>query len=180
MLKKVIQMVVIFSCLSLSNIVSAAETFTLTNAQKGMCLDAKGYSAKKRTSVQLYHCDGYDDQRWYFANEFGQPVSLSQARLGYYNIRNVKSNLCLDAKGHTGSKDDSVIIYTCEPPSYRSEDQTWKLEAWPGNAGNVLNGAKNRCLDVGGTSGGAGANVQLWTCEGYEDQFWTVTDIEYN
>lgn len=180
MFKKLVKNSLAVSILIGSSSLYAAESFTIVNALQGMCLDAKGYSASKGTQVMLYTCDGYDDQRWYFSDYYGNPVSLSNARYNYYYIRNVKSGLCLDVAGHSGWSNDNVKIWTCEAPSRDSDDQRWKMPHYPGDTGNILNGKRGRCLDVAGTSGGSRNNVQLWTCEGYSDQFWFINDIRYN
>lgn len=142
-----------------------------------MCLDVSGYSGGKGQNVMLYQCDGYNDQRWYFADVYGNPISIAQARNSSYYIRNVKSNLCLDVEGHAGWRNDTVQIWTCEAGA-EAADQRWNVNMDPGSSGPITNGTRGNCLDVAGTSGGSRNNVQLWTCEGYSDQYWYLSDIQ--
>ncbi|PAJ75639.1 hypothetical protein CJF42_03855 [Pseudoalteromonas sp. NBT06-2] len=167
----------------LSNDTFATETFLIKNTLQEKCLDVSGYSGGKGQNVQLYHCDGYSDQRWYFADQFGNPVSIdiveSNSSFGanFYNLRNVKSNLCLDISGHGGWQNDNAKIWTCES----NTDQLWRAE-WTSYHGNMIlkNGKRLNILDVAGTSGNSGNNVQLWGYDDNPDQYWYFSDIKNN
>ena len=149
----------------------AKETFLIKNSLQDKCLDVSGYSGGKGQNVQLYHCDGYDDQRWYFADVNGNPISNPSTLVtaGYSYIRNVKSNLCLDVSGHLGLQNDNVKIWTCEG-GINSSDQEWSLPSQADDSKYIYNG-KGKCLDVSGTSGSSGKNGQLWGCVGTQINF---------
>ena len=170
-----IKIILLISIITFSANSIAIDTFTIKNTLQDKCLDVSGYSGGKGQNVMLYHCDGYDDQRWYFADESGNPISISDADGSFYTIRNVKSNLCLDVSGHLGLQNDTVKIWTCES-GYLAADQKWKVYV---NSIHFIYNGMGKCLDVAGTSGSARNNVQLWGCVGNTDQNWYLDDYEY-
>ncbi len=173
----------LLSCIALpSQSAMAVETFEIKNTLKHMCLDIAGYSGGKGRNAQLWDCQNLDDQRFYFADVYGNPVRIQDAKNNYYFLRNAKSDLCLDVAGHGGWENDTVQLWTCE--GAYAFDQQWKIEFAPyegpyeGSEVILLrNGARNKILDVGGTSGSKKNNVQLWTYRGYSDQYWYFANI---
>lgn len=177
-----------------------ATTFEIRTTVKDKCLDVRGYSGKKGKNVMIWDCQSLPDQRWYLADPTsGKPISPS----GFTNfmtsrvfeIRNAQTGLCLDIDGYNGRPDDSAMIWDCQ----NLADQTW--EYWhpyfnapysnntsPGEGDafrlrNQLQQPKyNRpttCLDVAGSSGSSGNNVQLWRCDdvrNVDDQVWIRTN----
>lgn len=176
------------------------ETFKLVTTVQHKCLDVAGYSGANNKNVQIYNCDGYDDQRWYLTTTAHVPVSLNQSSGGSFYLKNAKSGLCLDIAGGWAQPDDTARMSICNgaqdqqfsahvPGSYDPFRPSLSLTPW--NNGDILitvlavsNGTSGHCLDVAGTTGNSGNDVQLWECLGpwspnYQDQVWNVEDVYY-
>jgi hypothetical protein len=89
------------------------ETFKLVTTVQHKCLDVAGYSGANNKNVQIYNCDGYDDQRWYLTNTAHWPRSLNQSTGGQLYLKNAKSGLCLDIAGGWAQPDDTARISPC-------------------------------------------------------------------
>lgn len=76
------------------------ETFKLVTTVQHKCLDVRGFSGANNKNVQIYNCDGYDDQRWYLTTTAHVPISLNQSSGGNFFLKNAKSGLCLDIIGY--------------------------------------------------------------------------------
>jgi hypothetical protein len=175
----------------------SATTFELRTTVQNKCLDVSGYSGKKGQNVQIYNCDGHQDQRWYFYDPRTKtPITYGtflKYGMSLIEIRNAKTGLCLDIQGYDGEKNDTAMIWNCGD----GLDQTWAVwSSWERVAPvaplagsvfrlrNMLQQPRyNRpytCLDVAGTSGASGNNVQLWDCDDFpneDDMFWKIENV---
>lgn len=150
------------------------ETFNLVNSTQNMCLDVTGYTGGKKRNVQIYHCDGGPDQRWYFTTTSHVPVALKDTKPNQrYYIKNAKSNLCLDIEGYSGGKDKTAMMWDCQSQVDQHFYSSKKLTE-DSYGITFRNAKKSLCLDVGGSSGKSGENVQLWSCSYNTDQKWSI------
>jgi Ricin-type beta-trefoil lectin domain/Ricin-type beta-trefoil lectin domain-like len=130
-------------------------------ASLASCLDADASTINGNgTKVQLWDCNGGGNQLWNMLSDG--------------TILNVQSHRCLDADTNTiGGNGTKVQLWDCNG----GPNQKWE---WPGYAyGKSLlgstnrNAQSNRCLDAdANTIGGNGTKVQLWDCNGRQNQFW--------
>ena len=137
---------------------------TVTKEIKGMggkCLDVQGGSTVDGANIQLYACHGGDNQQWSY----------------HPHTQHIKSldGKCLDVEDASGADGSNIQLYTCDG----NADQKWEWtlppeRPEPDSAHHYrIVGLGDKCLDVldGDTSNGA--NVQLYDCNGNENQSWT-------
>ena len=155
---------------------ASAETYEFTSevvsAHSGKCLEVNGWSTSNGGNVDQWDCHGGGNQQWDFISESdgGNDEQLV----------NQHSGLCLDVVGKKTTNGANVHQWGCQ---YREVSQTWLL--WPHGSANgwyyytITNahasyGGLNMCLDVnqGGTSDGT--NVQIWQCNGSQNQLWRM------
>lgn len=174
-----------------------ATTFEIKTTVQGKCLDVSGYSGGKGHNVQIYNCDQYQDQRWYLYDPVAEnvlnPFNVDDNDI--FEIRNAKTGKCLDISGYEALSNSTAQIWDCE----HAFDQWWSfsniLSAGYSPVSSFETGAtfqllnqrnvyygSYRCLDVAGTTGSSGNNVQLWTClspshSNGPDQVWTTDNI---
>ncbi|MQS16711.1 RICIN domain-containing protein [Streptomyces kaniharaensis] len=135
-------------------------TPAFTNNHGGKCLDGDlntiNYDGAK---VQLWGCNGWDNQSWYWTPAPGLPV-------GYYTIQNGHGWKCLDGDLNTINYDGAKVqLWGCNG----WDNQTW---VWSGSTLQNYHGWK--CLDGDlNTINYDGAKVQLWGCNGWDNQSWT-------
>jgi Ricin-type beta-trefoil lectin domain-like len=116
--------------------------------------------------IQFYHFQSqgfaeYNDQGW-CARWFG---CIKDGTTGYF-IRNLKTNLCLDARD--GAKTDGSVVqqWTCRDRNYRNaRSMVWYVEPgeFPGMF-KVRNWNSDLCLDVKGGSSDEFAQLQQFHC----------------
>ncbi|MER5435555.1 RICIN domain-containing protein [Streptomyces sp. NPDC002588] len=143
--------------------------FTVINKGSGKCLDVKDQSLLPAAQVWQWTCNSTDPNK----NWLLEPVASAP---GYYALRNLRSNLCLDLRA--GSEADVVNgtrtqQWDCVPDAISSE--RWQLKvssAVPGYF-TVVSAVKGMCLDLSGGSSADGAQVQVWDCLGpVNNQLW--------
>lgn len=198
-IKYILPCTILFSSIYANAATQIVETFKLVTDVQSKCLDIAGYAGGKDRNAQIWHCDGYNDQRWFITDLSHYPIPLSGLDIeleahslqGKYLIKNAKSGLCLDIEGYDGYSNDSAQLWNCD--GYL--DQEWSIElAYPDptnrhytqplkfvNSSPAVIGERAVCLDVGGTSGASGNDVQLWNCRSPhtalgKDQIWYITE----
>jgi opacity protein-like surface antigen len=123
------------------------------NAFFGRCLDADtGSISGNGTKVQLWDCNGWNNQSWDL--------------LWDGTIRSMASGRCLDADtGSISGNGTKVQLWDCNG---------WNNQKWyvPGD-GTIRSMASGRCLDADlGSISDNGTRVQLWDCNGWNNQKW--------
>jgi hypothetical protein len=107
------------------------------------------------TRVQVWDCNGWDNQRWYY-------------RTDDQTIRSAHDGRCLDAdtstRTHNGT---SVQVWGC----WGTNNQRWFAYA----DGTIRSAQDGRCLDLDVASRTRnGTKVQLWDCNGWDNQAWDL------
>jgi hypothetical protein len=64
--------------------------------------------------------------------------------------------------------DGTAKAYNCTG----SANQVWHYGGLHGAYAQIINNGTNQCLGVYGASTSAGARVVVWSCNGYDDQYW--------
>ncbi|WP_327048573.1 PHB depolymerase family esterase [Microbispora sp. NBC_01189] len=116
----------------------------------GRCVDVPGATQSDGTQVQLWDCNGQNNQTW---------SSTSAGEIRVYG------NKCLDAGG-TGNG-TKVQIYSC----HGGDNQKWRVNA----DGSITGVQSGLCLDATGNGTGNGTKLQLYSCHGGTNQKWTWT-----
>jgi hypothetical protein len=114
---------------------------------QGLCLDDRSASTALLNPVQVYTCNGTAAQTW---------------TVGSGNTLQVLG-LCLDVAGAGTANGTKVDLYTCNGTGA----QVWQ----PQSNGELLNPNSGKCLDDTGF-GGAGTQVQIWSCADSANQQW--------
>lgn len=142
--------------------------YPITNNYNGRCLDAAWeYIGSNGTPVQLWDCYGPNslNQQWYF-----KPVSGSSE----FEIVNVASNRCLDAKLEThGAQGSPVQLWQCYDS--HPDNQIWFVYQDGYRNYTIESKAYRRVLDANlGYGGVNGTPVQLWDNlgNGQSNQRW--------
>jgi Ricin-type beta-trefoil lectin domain/Putative Ig domain len=124
-------------------------TGTITGAG-GLCVDLPSGSNRDGTPIQLYTCDGTNEQEW---------TARSDGTLQ-------AEGKCLDiARGGTISG-AAAQLSTCSG----ALSQHWQA----GANGELVNTASGLCLDVSGPQAASGATLSLGTCKGTGTQRWVL------
>ncbi len=110
--------------------------------------------------------DGANVQQWTFAGAPNQLWNVVDLGRGEYLIVNQGSDKALDV----GRGGDGANVFQ----NRRNNDasQRWRLQRTGRGAYQIINVRSGRCLDIQGNSQEEGANVQVWSCSGAENQSW--------
>ncbi len=135
--------------------------YTIKSKWGNRCLDADlGTINSNGTRVQLWDCNGWNNQRWYF---------IQSAWSGWFLLKSYYNNRCLDADlGTINSNGTRVQLWDCIPGS---TNQVWQVITY-GSVNFLKNGAKGRFLDADWNTNTNGNKVQLWDYTGNSNQQW--------
>ncbi|WP_327048572.1 lectin [Microbispora sp. NBC_01189] len=131
-----------------------SSTPSSTNAIKGVasgrCLDVPNASQTSGTQVQIWDCNGQNNQSW---------TATSSGELRVYG------NKCLDVANMSTADGAAVQIWDCNGQN----NQKWRFNS----DGSITAVGANKCLDVPNYSTANGVKLQLWSCNGQTNQRWT-------
>ncbi|HEX4832272.1 MAG TPA: ricin-type beta-trefoil lectin domain protein [Trebonia sp.] len=116
---------------------------------QGLCLDDRSASTANFNPVQVYTCNGTSAQSWTVESN---------------NTLQVLGK-CLDINAAGTTNGTSVDLYDCNGTAA----QVWQHQS----NGELINPNSGKCLDDTGY-GGAGTQVQIWTCGDTSNQQWNV------
>ncbi|WP_250213462.1 lectin [Acrocarpospora catenulata] len=128
----------------------SSETTAIRGVGSNRCLDVTGVSQNNGTQVQIWDCNGQNNQRWTL-------TSASELR--------VYGNKCLDVNGGGTADGTAVIIWDCNGQN----NQKWRFNS----DGSITAVGANKCLDVSGYGTANGTKVNIWSCHGGTNQRWT-------
>lgn len=115
--------------------------------ETGRCLDVVNYGTHHGAKLQIWTCNGTDNQRFFFNGR---------------SVRGAQSNLCLEA----GSNGIDLYMANCDD----NPRQRW---VWQGSSVLATTGTGTaRCVDIVNGATHNGAAVQLWSCHGDGNQVW--------
>ncbi|MEU8036518.1 ricin-type beta-trefoil lectin domain protein [Streptosporangium sp. NPDC049078] len=129
---------------------SPSPTSAIRGVGSGRCLDVANVSQANGAAVQIWDCNGQNNQRW-------APTGASELR--------VYGNKCLDVSNQSTANGAQVQIWDCNGQN----NQKWRLN----NDGSITAVGANKCLDVSNNSTANGARLQIWDCNGQGNQRWT-------
>ncbi|MGK5546988.1 RICIN domain-containing protein [Streptomyces sp. URMC 127] len=134
-------------------------TSAFTNNLGNQCLDGdRNTIPSNGAKVQLWGCNNWDNQSWYWTPVPNQPV-------GHYTIQNGYRSQCLDGDLNTIPNNGAKVqLWACNG---------WTNQIWMWNGSNLQNAQGAQCLDGDtNTIPNNGARVQLWACNGWNNQKW--------
>ena len=130
---------------------SGGQGVQIVGGQSGRCLDVTGVSQTNGTQIQLWDCNGQNNQRW---------TATASKQLTVYG------NKCLDASGQGTANGTAVIIWDCNGQS----NQQWNV-----NANGTITGVQSGlCVDANGAGTANGTKIILWSCNGQSNQQWSL------
>ena len=130
--------------------------YQVVNHQTGECLDVWGASTAHAANVGVWRCVGADNQQW----------RLQYVGDGFYQLRVLHTDMCLDVayRGYYDGAD--VVQATCADPSLTtSYNQHWR-KAYIGGYYQLVARHSGKCLDKTGSG-----DVVQWTC-GDSSKWW--------
>ncbi|WP_438026623.1 lectin [Sorangium sp. So ce233] len=129
-----------------------AATGEVKGVGSGRCLDVKGRSTATGTAVQIYDCNGGENQSFTFT-EAGE-------------IKVYGGTRCVEAAGRGTANGTKVVIGNCTGQPH----QIWRTNP----DGSIVGQQSGRCLDVEGRRTANSTPVHLWDCHGGTNQRWSL------
>lgn len=114
----------------------------------GKCVDVNGRSTTNGAKVQVWGCNGGDNQKW-------QATGSTLRSMGK----------CLDVDAAGTADGTKVQLWDC----HAGPNQEWSV----GSDGTIRN--RGVCLDTAGGGGTDGTQIVINRCDGRASQKWTVT-----
>ncbi|MEV0570721.1 glycosyl hydrolase [Dactylosporangium sp. NPDC050588] len=143
--------VAVASTLISLHVASAAVGAPVVSVASSRCLDVTGNASTNGTQVQIWDCNGQQNQGWVFT---------AAGELRTFNERK-----CLDVPGGAGTAGTILAIWDCNGGANqrfaRSSD------------GSIRSTPSGLCLDVTSNATANGTRVELWACNGQANQRWT-------
>jgi Ricin-type beta-trefoil lectin domain len=138
----------------------------IRNYQSGKCLDADAnYLSQNGDRVQLWDCNGGDNQKWYL--DPANPQDGTQ-----FHLRNVADGKCLDADANgINNNGDKVQLWDCSGGT----EQKWRVYHAFGSPYDFIfvNLANGKVLDADANGvNNNGGRVQVWDWWGGVNQIW--------
>ncbi len=138
---------------------AAPSYYQVVNRNDGLCLDVTGAYRFHAAEVGAYYCVGAGNQQWHL-----DPV---EDESGYYRLRVMHTDMCLDVAWK--SKDDgaAVVQATCvDGPN--QFNQQWRLAPTSDGYFELVARHSGKCLDKSHWS------VVQWRCWGPSWQQWRL------
>jgi hypothetical protein len=123
----------------------------IVGAQSGRCVDVPNAATTNGIQVQLWDCNGQDNQSW--TTTAGRQLTVLGGK-------------CLDALNQGTTNGTRVVIWDCNGQTNQQ---------WTSNANGTITGVQsNLCLDANNQGTGNGTQLILWVCNGQSNQQWTM------
>lgn len=124
------------------------------------CLDLPGGNTANGNKLQIWDCNGKNNQKWVFAP-------------GSYKVTYAaNSGKCVDVPGGDFSNGNQLQIWDCNG----QKGQVWGYDS---NMGTIYlaqsNGDASKCMDLRGGSTNNGNGIELWDCNGKQNQQWVFS-----
>ncbi len=132
---------------------STGSSRAVVGQQSGRCLDVNGQATANGSRVQVWDCNGQDNQKWTVGSDG--------------SFRGQQSGRCLGVAGQATANGSAVTIADCTGQA----GQKWTV----GSDGSVRGQQSGRCLDVSGQAVANGTAVILWDCSGQANQKWRLS-----
>jgi hypothetical protein len=130
--------------------VISAPGITLYSHASNRCIEVVGHRGADGSPLQIWDCGKKDWQKWDFRSD-GTIHSMG---------------LCMDVAW--GSRDNGAVIQLAVCSG--NPAQQFRLSG----AGDLVNPQANKCVDVKDQATGNGTRLQLWDCNGQDNQKWST------
>ncbi|MFJ2008499.1 ricin-type beta-trefoil lectin domain protein [Streptomyces chartreusis] len=120
----------------------------LVSQLNGRCVDIPHHKPVLRVQLQVWDCKRQDGQRWTFHRDG--------------TVRDM--GLCMRVKWRSGQNGSPIDLIECA----NHRQQKWVLT----KAGQLVNPATKKCVDIINARPQNGTRLQLWSCNGQSNQKW--------
>jgi streptogrisin C len=120
----------------------------------GKCIDVRDARFVDGAPLQIWDCNGSDQQRF----------NLRSGYVPGQNSLEAKNGKCIDVAWRSHANGATIQLANCSS----NPAQGWDFLA----RGTIRNPASNKCIDVKDWNSGNGARLQLWDCTGASNQDW--------
>ena len=111
------------------------------------CVDDSGLSSANGTKIQMWDCNGGQNQQWTVASDGTLQVF----------------GKCMDITGANYSNGTNIELWDCNGGANQQ---------WHASNGTLVNPASGKCLDDPNSNTANGTQLDLWTCNGGANQQW--------
>jgi len=124
------------------------------------CLDLKGGDTTNGNKLQLWDCNGMDNQKWIFDANMWKIVYAAN------------TNKCIDVPGDDVNDGTRLWIWDCNG----GDSQTWGYDSSEGTIYLAKSGRDaSKCMDLTGGRTKNGNHVEVWDCNGMKNQQWSFS-----
>ncbi|KAJ1568162.1 hypothetical protein HK405_003442 [Cladochytrium tenue] len=149
-----------------SGIGSSAAYHYLEPRHSGKCLEVKGQSLAENHTVDQWTCNSGSNQQF--------EIFLIESA-GYYRLTARNSDKCMAPLANAVAAGTDIVQVTCDESN---QGQHWSITDLGTGYTKIVHRTSELCLDVDGYSTSDGAIVDLWTCNGGQNQQWALSDVE--
>ena len=179
---------------------AASLPMTLMAGPRGLCVENKGHQHNKGNDIQMWTCNGGDNQQWeltpaselrlkentdfclhnkwgYNGLKKGNAVNLWECNGSRAQKWTVKSGGSIAMEEfpdwclRAGGMGDTLVLWECNDPAVPATH--FDIRSLPFEI--KLESSENKCLDNNGGFAEDGNNVNIWECNGEDSQTWTMT-----
>jgi hypothetical protein len=123
-----------------------------------------------RYQMPLFEMQQTIDSLWMLAHPDSFEITPGIDNQLYPGLTTADNLLCLGTASFGVDNGTPVVISDCVSDGSDGDTQFWKFDR---PSGNLVNVGSNKCLDVLNANRDSGARVQLWDCNGQDQQRWT-------
>ncbi|KAJ3210894.1 hypothetical protein HDU82_007223 [Entophlyctis luteolus] len=147
---------------------SASPYFYLEPRFSGKCLDVNGQSLVNGTALDQYTCNSGANQQF-------QVLQLEDGVNTYVLVAR-NSHMCVGLNASTSTSGVLVVQVVCD---FQDTTQQWQFTEVSGVSNTFTVGSvfAGKCLDVVGYSTANLAGIDLWDCNGGQNQQWKLVSI---
>ncbi|KAI9359544.1 putative beta-xylosidase, secreted [Zopfochytrium polystomum] len=149
---------------------SSAAYHTIKPRHSGKCLEIKGQTTTaENAAADQWTCNGGANQQF--------EVFLVDASLGTYRLTPRQSNKCLAPLSPSAgavASGTNVVQVSC---SDADVNQRWRITDLGTGFATIVHSASGLCLDVKGYATADGTVLDLWPCNGGQNQQWAIADV---
>lgn len=145
---------------SWNNLPADGATNAYRNVGGNLCLDDYGWGSSNNTIADLWTCTGSIIQQWTVHNQGS----------GYFSIQNAYTGLCVDNTGGSSTPGNKTTLWAC---TSGNPNQFWRFLDYGNGTYMLQNQASGTLnLDDPGDSTAPGTQLQIWTNNGEQPQWW--------
>ncbi|WP_437737199.1 RICIN domain-containing protein [Sorangium sp. So ce1335] len=144
--------------------ISTDTTYTLVGVQSGRCVDVDAaVSTADDVVLQLWDCNGGTNQQFRFEAVDG----------GYYRIRSVRSDKCLDVRSGSTADGAAIVQFTC----HGNRNQQWYVTALGGGAVRITSRLSGKVIDAYGSPPANGTALLQRASNGSTSQQFRLSPV---